>query len=139
MNDLGDIRDWIVSRTRVDLRRVVIRLATGSDVAAQLVKLRTLVPTLEKQPPRDLLKRAKGTDGIDLGIIPGREAWKLQECLRPEGFTLDVTDASYISYHARRQGANPVGVLIDDEDDATAFCLDLIARGCIFEDHLAET
>lgn len=139
MADVENIEDWVVHRFHNDHRRVVVRLASGKETTAQLVKLRTLVPDLAKLTPRDLLEKSKSPDGIDLGIVEGREAWKLQELLRPLGFAFDITDASYISHFPIKQGTPPMARIIEDEEKAEAFCLDLIARGCVIEDHLVET
>jgi hypothetical protein len=134
MKEAENIEDWMVHRFHRDLRRVIIRLATGKDTTPQLVKLRALVPGLAKLTPSELLERSKRPDGIDLGIVEGREAWKLQERLRPVGFALDITDASYVSHFPVKQGRPPMARIIEDEEEAEAFCLDLIARGCEVSD-----
>lgn len=134
MLQIGDIGDWVVQRTRRDLRRVRIRLGPGMEITPQLVKLRTLVPKLAKLPPRELLEQSKRSEGFDMGVIEGREAWKLSEVLRPEGFELDIEDASYIDYFARKRRPEPMGVIIKDEEENEAFCRELIARGCAIEE-----
>lgn len=50
----------------------------------------------------------------------------MRELLRMSASTLDVTDASSTSYFAKVDG---FGLIIEDDAENNAFCLQLIERG----------
>ncbi|MES2573238.1 MAG: hypothetical protein V4710_24665 [Verrucomicrobiota bacterium] len=82
--------------------------------------------TLQKRSPSDLLDEVRQTGGIDLGIMPGCEAYPLTLDLRQQGFDVDVEDASCISYFPQCASG---GLIIEDEAEAKVFCLKLIQEG----------
>jgi len=68
---------------------------------------------------------------IDLGILAGREARRIGERLRGQGFDVRVEDASFTSYLPMVAGA---ALLIEDAKEAEAFCLELIEGGARVEE-----
>lgn len=125
-----DARDWTVVRTYHDFTHLSVRM-TGSDSAAQwIARLRSLYPILQQRSPSDLLSEVRRSGCIDLGCLAGREAYRLAQMLQEHEFDVLRTDASAVSYFPMVSGS---GVIIEDELEATAFCLDLIREGATLQ------
>jgi hypothetical protein len=131
MSRFPDAREWVVSRWHHDRRRLVIRHSDGSAPPVWIAKLRKLRKTLQKRSPSDLLDEVRRTGAIDLGILPGREAYPLTLRLREEGFDVQVEDASFISHFPMCAGS---GLIISDHAESEAFCLKLIKEGARVEE-----
>jgi len=138
MNEVTNIEDWVVQRFRRDLRRVAVVLGESDAAAPWLAKLRRLMPELEVRTPAVLLEEVRRSGRIELGIVEGRVAWKIGERLRGDGYEVMVEDASTVGLLAVQVVGGQRMALLDDDERAEAFCLDLIARGARVEDGVQE-
>jgi hypothetical protein len=118
--------EWTVHRTNNDLRSFRIMVPDASVRA--IARLRALIPELGERHPADILAEVRGTNRLDLGVIPGRNAHRLRHLLADEGWQTEVADASFISY-------SPVndthGYMkhVEQRAENERFCLRLIAEG----------
>ena len=126
-----DPKDWVVSRHRHDLRRVVIQRSEGVPLSAWIARLKRHLARIQDRRPADLLAEVRRSGVIDLGILAGREARRIGERLRGQGFDVRVEDASFTSYLPMVAGA---ALLIEDAKEAEAFCLELIEGGARVEE-----
>ncbi|MGV3661578.1 MAG: hypothetical protein ACO1TE_15430 [Prosthecobacter sp.] len=134
-NESIDAKEWVVSRHRHDLRQVRISAPEGAVPSFWLAQLRRLYPPLQQRTPAELLNEARSTQAIDLGVMAGREAFRLTQELQRHGFILRVQNASYISHSPQVRGG---GLIIEDAAENEAFCLQLIQAGAIVVEHEAE-
>lgn len=74
----------------------------------------------------DMLAEVRKSGGIHLGILPGREAFKIERRLMSQGFAVEVTDASTVTMFPSVHGS---GLIIEDKREAQDFCLKLIQEG----------
>jgi hypothetical protein len=121
-----DPKEWVIVRKYEDYAHLVIRHEAGTPAAAWVAKLRVLHKPLESRRPAELLEEVRKTGSIDLGIMAGRHAIALAGLLEQQGYDVLNEDASYTSYFPTVAGN---GLIIEDEAENDAFCLDLIQRG----------
>lgn len=126
-----DPKEWVVARYRHDRRRVSIRHSDGTPVSSWIAKLRNSFSSLQARRPTDLLEEVRRTKLIDLGQMTGREARMIANTLEPLGFDVQVEDASYVSHFPRVAG---MGLIIEDDAEAEAFCLELIEAGATVQE-----
>ncbi|MEK7951704.1 hypothetical protein [Luteolibacter soli] len=135
MDEPIKIEEWSVRRFYHDRRRVAV-LSGGEAPGPWLAKLRRVLPVLEGRSPAELLAEVRRSGRIELGMVDGREAWKMGEVLREAGYEVEVVDASRVGHLAiHHVGPHaPMALVMEDDEEAEAFCLDLIARGARVEE-----
>ena len=125
-----DARDWTVVRTFHHLAHVSVRVADTDSIAPWISRLRRTCPILQQRSPAGLLEEVRRSGKIDLGTLDGREAYRLTILLQREGFDIQGENVSFVSYFPRVAG---MGVIIKDEAESQAFCLQLISEGATVE------
>lgn len=133
MDSPHDASDWVIHRTRHDKRHITVVLTADESLSARIAELRRIYPTLKKRHPSDLLKDAKRTSTVDLGLFEGREAYALMQFLELEGFDVNIADASFTT-HLPINRANGTALIVEDDEQAEAFCLQLIHDEASIED-----
>lgn len=128
MEETVDSAEWVVQRVRRDRRRLTVTRTASIAAGLWVARLRRLVPDLGSQTPGELLDQVRRTGRIELGVMAGREAYRIHESLRSNGFEVSVEDASdvvLLPIHRVRGFA----MIHEGDAESDAFCRKLIANG----------
>src|ERR1700753_1029945 len=88
---------WVIYRTRHDLRRVSVRFVQSVPSVIELAALRSCFAQFRDLSPSEI--KAAVVDSVVLvGVFAGREVWALKEKGIPAHLRLIVEDASVDSY-----------------------------------------
>lgn len=99
-------------------------------LSSWLALLRRLCPQLAQKTPAEMLTESRSTGRIDLGIVEGRHAQRIDDTLRPHGFEVQVEDASSTTHFPQvHKDGLILGLTIEDEAENEAFCSQLIQDG----------
>ena len=127
MKEAIDSADWLVQRIRHDRRRLTVILAASIAPTPWIARLRRLVPELVSQTPTDLLDQVRQNGQIELGVMAGRDAYRINESLLSNGFEVTVEDASDVVLFPINR-AKGFATIIEGEAESDAFCRELIAN-----------
>ena len=119
--------DWEVLRTRHDRARVLVTIDPDHR-PGQLAALRRIVPVMRAMPPSQLIERIDVHGQIDLGEMPGGEAYRIETELRNTGITASREDASVVSFLPFNR-THQMAWLIEDPKEAERIAKEMIAEG----------
>ena len=126
-----DARQWTVSRFHRDRRSVLLRPQSTTSVPRWVADIRRILPSLQQRSPAELLEEVRHSGALDFGIVAGREAQHISELLRHSATVVEVAEASFVSHFPSVDGG---GLIIENDSEAEAFCLRLIAEGATVVD-----
>jgi hypothetical protein len=128
-----DINEWIVQRTRRDLRRITISVPSSPSPALLIARLRSIIPELSTTHPSVILDRVRNHGFLDLGTLDGRDAYRIASALKANGIDFSSVDASTTHLFPVNR-VRGYATIIEDNCESEAFCRDLIARGAVIEE-----
>lgn len=128
MKEVIDSAEWVVQRIRHDRRRLTVILSVSDAPAPWIAMLRRLVPELVSQAPANLLDQVRQNGQIELGVMTGRDAYRINKSLRSNGFEVTIEDASDVVLFPVNR-AKGFATIIENTTESDAFCRELIANG----------
>lgn len=121
-----DATQWTVYRIYMERRRVAIAPDGMLSLPRWLADMKALLPAYMSRPPGEFLRLVRELGSIDLGEMSGSQACRLSNLLKGTATVITVKDTSSVGYFPSVDGN---GLIIRSDEEARAFCLDLIARG----------